>query len=204
MAKQRAARQKSEFVSSFDISARVFKSLAQAVLDAGGSDEDLRRLESDLKLKAEVGRLIVGGKPVGNIFSLICEGTKTSELVKRGKYDWANDAITSEHFPIEAHPPVSRTVELVEFYHDPTSKEVLHEFARRGLERPTYEDALVFGVKYPEEQRKHPVVFLHEPVQVGGSRDVLVLDEGGRGRGLDLYWFDDGWNRSDVFPAVRK
>lgn len=65
------AKQKSEFVSSFDVAARVFKSLANAVMDAGGSDDDLRRLESDTKLRGEVGRLIASTPsllaPVGTV-----------------------------------------------------------------------------------------------------------------------------------------
>lgn len=148
--------------------------------------------------------LLPNGKTSGNVFSITCEGAKASELVRLGKYDWVNSDITDKRFPIEPHAPVSSTIELVEFDHDPDSEEVLVEFARRGLERPSYEDALAFGIAYPEEQRKHPVVFLHDPVQAGGSRDVLVLHGDDRGRDLDLDWFGSRWLRYDVFAAVRK
>lgn len=137
-------------------------------------------------------------------FSITCEGIKASELVKRGKYDWVNDSITDKLFPIEKHTPVSRVIELVKFNHNPTSEEVLAEFERLGLERPTCEDAFIFGIAYPEEQRKHPVVFLHETVRVGGGRCVLVLRERDHGRDLDLHWFDRGWRRFCVFAAARK
>jgi len=143
-------------------------------------------------------------KPAGNAFSITCEGVKASELVKRGKYDWVNHLITDKLFPIKSHSPQSRTLELVQFDRDVTSDEVFAEFARRGLKRPTYEDALVFGITYPEEQRKHPVFFLHEPVGVDGHRDVLVLSEGAGGRGLFLFWFGSRWGRSDVFAGLRK
>ncbi len=142
-----------------------------------------------------------------NVFSVICEGSyKASELVARGNYDWANDWITDERFPIQKHAPVSRTIELVKFInHDPTSEEVLAEFARRGLERPTYEDALYFGIQYPEEQRKRPVVFLHEPVLLPDDyRGVLVLRGYAGRRSLSLYWFGDHWGRDYAFAGVRK
>jgi len=143
-------------------------------------------------------------KGVGNTFSITCNGIKTSVLVKRGQYDWTNASIGDTLFSIKKHKPVTRQIELVEFDHTVTSEEVLAEFARRGLERPTYEDGLVFGVMYPEEQRKHPVVFLHEAVQVSGHRSVLVLNESVGMRHLSLVWFGGRWFRFYVFAAVRK
>lgn len=139
-------------------------------------------------------------------FSLLVEGNrKTSELIVLGKYDWFNDLITDERLPIAPHTPVRRMIEYVTLDHDPDSEEVLAEFARRGFERPTYEDALYFGIQYPDEQRKAFLVWLHEPVQgPEGSRHVLVSYESDRGRSLDLYWFDRRWYRFCVFPAVRK
>ena len=107
-------------------------------------------------------------------------------------------------FPIAPHEPEEREIVLVKFQHDPTSEEVLAEFERRGLERPTTEDALVFGVTYPDEQRKRLVVFLHEPVRAYGHRHVLVLHGLARERYLSLSWFVAWRARSCGFAAVRK
>ena len=148
--------------------------------------------------------LTPNGKSSGNVFSITCKWVKASELVAAGRYDWTDGSITDKKFPIESHASQSRQIELVEFDHDMTSDEVLAEFARRGLERPTYEDALTFGVEHPEEQRKHPVVFLHEPVRVGGDRRVVVLDGHDRKRDLILGWFDHRWYRDYFFAGVRK
>lgn len=142
-----------------------------------------------------------------HVFSITLEGShKASELVALGKYGWSDDWITDERFPIMEHAPETRTIELVKFKHDhdPTTEESLSELAHRGLERPTYEDAFYFGIQHPEEQRKHPIVFLHEPVQKRGSRFVLIL--GGRAgrRLLDLRWFDFRWERHCVSAGVRK
>ena len=140
------------------------------------------------------------------VFSLTLEGNKTtSELIKLGEYHWFHDWITDERFPIQPHAPLSRVIEYVVFDHDVGSKEVLAEFAQRDLMRSTYEDPLYFGIKYPEEQRKAPLVWLHEPVQgPNGFRSVLALDGGGRERGVRLDRFDGRWGRGCVFPAVRK
>ena len=86
-------------------------------------------------------------------FSLYLKGRlTTSELVRLGNYNRSDNWITDKRFPLKKHKPVNRTVELIEFDYDPTSDEVLTEFARRGLKRPTCEDAFYFGIRHPEEQ----------------------------------------------------
>ncbi len=140
------------------------------------------------------------------VFSITTTGEeKTSALVKRGKYDWTDGAIGDELFPIAPHEPEEREIVLISFdEHDPTSEDVLAEFEKRGLERPTTEDALVFGVTYPDEQKKAPIVFFHEPVRVRGGRRVLVLRGYARLRCLYLFWFGARWLRRCDFAAVRK
>ncbi len=163
-----------------------------------GNQESLRRVLREA--------LSPNGKPAGrHTFSITCEGAEASELVRLGNYDWSDEWITDERFPMKKHKPVDRTVELIEFDHDPTSEEVLEELTRRGLERPTYEDAFYFGIQHPEEQRGHPVVFLHERVlDPYGLRFVLVLREYAGERLLFLRWFDVRWFRSCAFAGVRK
>lgn len=138
-------------------------------------------------------------------FLITLRGESASSLVKQGGYDWVNGSITDERFPIQKHASLNRKIELFGFDHEPTDDEVLQELRRRNLKRPIYEDALYFGIEYPEEQRKHPIVFLHKPVRVPrGGLDVLVLCERAGRRELDLYWFNLGWPRYCVFAGVRK
>jgi len=129
------------------------------------------------------------------------------ELLAAGNYDWvgnyARQFVEGKKFRLASKPEGVDMV-LVEFDHDPTSDEVLEEFAKQGLERPAEEDALRFGEKFSEEQKKYPIVFLHEPWQdPDGRRDVLVLHFLGRKRGLNAYWFDYGWDRHCRFAARR-
>ena len=56
------ARKKSEFVSAGYKMVKVFEALANGVLDAGGGDDDLRKLETDSELRFAVGKLIVGDR----------------------------------------------------------------------------------------------------------------------------------------------
>lgn len=142
-----------------------------------------------------------------NIFCLIVGQHKnTEEAVSAGKYDGVSDNINSQNFPMRSRPVGKRIVELIEFDYNPTSKQVLAEAEKRGLERPVYEDAFDFGEQFSEKQRERPIVFLHEPWQgpVGGRR-VLVLHGDSSGRHLGLDWFDHGaGGRRVVFAFVRK
>jgi hypothetical protein len=116
--------------------------------------------------------------------------------VEAGRYGYAHSCVVSENFP--ARPlPVGQVRELVllAFDRPVTSDEVLAEAARLGVERPMYEDALCFGIDYPDVQRGCPVVFLHEPwVGYFGRRDVLCLWENAGRRELGLEGFDGVWS----------
>ena len=69
-----------------------------------------------------------------------------------------------------------RGIVLLEFDHAVTFEDVVAAARQRGLERPTYEDALYFGIAHPEVQRERPIIFLHEPwLGFFGRRDVLCL-----------------------------
>lgn len=127
----------------------------------------------------------------------IATGDKRSakELLAAGKYDWVDDYarqfVEGKKFPLASKAEDVDLV-LVEFGHDPESEEVLAEFKRQGLERPIAEDALRFGEKFPDEQKKYPLVFLHEPWQDPfGDHVVLVLFYDGSKRRLFYYWFDN-------------
>src|SRR3989338_1983059 len=143
---------------------------------------------------------------ISNVFEILCKGQYiASELIRRGKYDWVNDQITDERFPIFEHATATRKIEFVEYDHDPTSEEVLKDFTSRGLKRPTYEDGFYFGIQHKEEQRKHLIVFLHEPVQDSdGSLYVLVLDGYSGWRELYLSCFGHRWHRHYVFAGARE
>lgn len=128
-----------------------------------------------------------------------------SELVIMGGYKWVHDWITNYRFPLLPHNPMEREIEYVKLDYDPTSEEALAELKSRGLERPTYEHALYFGVKHPEEQEKHPVVFLHESVEgPNGNRGVIVLYGRPSRRCIDIDWFDSKWSQDCVFAGVRR
>lgn len=143
---------------------------------------------------------------VKNAFRIMTVGNRTAdEVITAGNYDWKNDLVNGKNFPMRPMPEGPREIVYLEFNHDLGSEEVLTEAQRQGLERPLYEDTLFFGEQHPEEQRKGPIVFLHEPWQDPiGNLLVLVLSCNDRGRNPHLGYFGSRWDRRCRFAFVRK
>lgn len=129
-------------------------------------------------------------------------GRSTEALVEAGGYGYAHSCVTSENFPVRGRADAIALV-LLGFERDVTAADALAEAADLGLGRPTYEDALHFGVAHPTVQEEHPVVFLHDPwVGYFGRRDVLCLWSNAGRRELGLEGFDDTWDSHYRFAFV--
>ena len=126
-------------------------------------------------------------------------------MVQAGNYGYAHSCVTSDNFPARhAAGPRVRDIVLVDFGREITSAEALGQAALLALERPDYEDALYFGVQYPQVQTERPIVFLHDPwVGFFGRRDVLCLWTNAGRRELGLEGFDDRWSAAYRFGFVR-
>jgi len=133
------------------------------------------------------------------------DGRSSEDLVAAGGYAYAHSCVFSENFPARHFGgPWTRDVVLLEFDVDVSAEEAIEEAARLGLERPKYEDALYFGVAYPDVQCERPVVFLHDPwYGYFGRRDVLLLWCNVGARELGLEGFDDPLSRDYWFAFVR-
>lgn len=94
--------------------------------------------------------------------------------------------------------------EYVHMGRDASTDEVLAEMNRKGLRPALYEELLGFAEKYPDEQRKYPIVALGSEAHMSGDRHVAYLWRDGDGRDLRLRWIGDGWRGNYRFLAVRK
>ncbi len=93
----------------------------------------------------------------------VTEGRSSKAVIALGQYEGKNSKITARNFPMRGMATGFRIIVYLEFDHEATSEEVLREAQLWCLERPRYEDALLFGEQYAPEQRGERVVFLHEP-----------------------------------------
>ena len=102
----------------------------------------------------------------------------TEELVAAAKYGYCHSQVFSDNFPARPlNGKIPREIVLLKFDHPVSSEEATEEAAKQGLERPYYEDALYFGIKYPEVQVEGPVAFLHDPwLGNHGRRNAMPLE----------------------------
>lgn len=178
--------------------------LAQRVIAAKGNVLASRIVQ--LISGDERQRVPVPGSRLVKTLTVTCEGNQlASELRQRGQYDGSNALITDDRFPITAHAPIQRQIDLLELEHDWSWDEGLAALAASNLDRPTHEDALYFGIYHPQEQRKQPIVFPHEPVRgPRGCPNVLVLRGYAVHRELGLVYCDHGWALVGLIAGVRK
>lgn len=132
------------------------------------------------------------------------------EELKRRFPAYVNPDYKGKRFdPIERCKAVSKenrevAFEYVHMDRDASTDEVLAEMDRKGLRPALYEELLGFAEKYPDEQRKYPIVALGSEANVGGGRNVAYLWLDGDGRRLGLYWVGFDWRGRYRFLAVRK
>ncbi len=122
------------------------------------------------------------------------------EVIKAGQYDWHDDDITSEHFPITESVQTDIEIFLVHRDKSEDSQKLIDEMSTGDYRPATHEELLALGAQRPELQGKFPIIALGTVVQYNGDRYVLYFKD----RILDIFWFDCEWELSCRFAFVRK
>ena len=140
---------------------------------------------------------------------LAIDYTKTVEqVIADGDYDWKNDDITAQHFPVSSEmigKKAEVSAKLFHFNRDISSDDVISEMDKAGYRPATLMELLVLGFLFPELQRQFPIVALGSVWRyANGGRHVPCLGVGGSGRRLSLFWFGRGWSAHCRFLGVRK
>ena len=125
--------------------------------------------------------------------------------VKAGLYDYTNPNITSINFKTKRKGKADLVVELVRFNTRISTDYALRELDRMGYRPVELRELLAFGEKYPEVQRKFPIIALGSAWwRRDGVRRVPCLYGSGSRRDLYLHWVEYGWGLFYRFAAVRK
>lgn len=182
----------SEFVTSFKVAADVFKVIADAVYDEGGTDEHIRRLLTDAELRTEVAKKIAGYDP-----RLVREDEERAlrRAISAGRFDRVHEDITARKFPPEADD-VSEDIGLVHFDEELTTPQVIQYLLERSLRPAKLRALLKYAANHPEEQREFPIVALGTSWLVPGDGHVYPFLYGDRdNRGLSLMHQKSGGER---------
>ena len=137
---------------------------------------------------------------------ILGDGRSTEELVAAANYGYCHSQVISDNFPARPfNGGLAREIVLLTFDHPVSSEAATAEAAEQGLERPFYEDALFFGIEYPDVQLAGPVAFLHDPwLGNHGRRDAICLSSNSGRRELGLEGFDDLWPANYRLAFVRR
>ena len=179
------------------------------------TDDHLRVLHdgylSDLVLGIKEGKVpprddfrkLLGLGPV-ELITEIDFGQSLETMIAAGKYDWKNDAITADKFPVEGVGKKKFRNKLFHFSHNISSEDAITVMKKENFLTGGYVHGLAFGATFPEEQRKYPIVCLDLSAQVHGCRYVVCLRRCGAGRGLGLNCWDGVWHDSWRFLGVQE
>jgi hypothetical protein len=127
------------------------------------------------------------------------------EMVKAGRYDYANSVITAEHFPTTGEGEVRTELVLVQFHRENDFDQALAEFDKLGLVPARIEHLLALGEKYPELQKQFPIMCLGSVwANTDDRRYIPFLDHLEGDRKVCLSDWSDRWLEHCRFAALRK
>ncbi len=186
-----------------------FREFAGAVLRSLPDDLDPTTvqgwIENQEALRKALREALSSSKPTRNVYPVAVDyGKSVEEMVELGRYDWSNDAITSNNFPTERSGREKIQIELVHFSWYGGTDEVLKELNGMGLRPAELRELLAFGEKYPEVQREFPIIALGSVWRSPGGRRVPYLGGSSSVRRLGLRWVEIDWEEIYRFAAVCK
>ncbi|MEK7613242.1 MAG: hypothetical protein AAB449_03820 [Patescibacteria group bacterium] len=131
-------------------------------------------------------------------------GRSLDQMIAAGNYDWKSDDITAEKFLVVVNGVEQFEARIFHFDSTMPSGVAVEAIKAAGFEPGKIEHLLSFGEKYPEEQRKYPIIALGSVAEVNGNRYVSYLCRFDARRSLDIRWWGFDWSGRYRFLAVRK
>ncbi|MBI2448138.1 hypothetical protein HYV44_01060 [Candidatus Microgenomates bacterium] len=132
-------------------------------------------------------------------------GKTIAQMLKEGEYDWMNEDITDEHFPVVGTEAGEGEITLFHFGKWMSSKNAIAEMAKEGYRPANATKLLALGKAQPDLQREFPIVALGQTWQYPrGNLMVVCLGEDDSKRRANLGFFDGDWHGDWRFAAVRE
>jgi len=199
---------KSAVARGASMAASVWGKLDGKVKARGGTEDAIHILdkpeEGDALLDSIAEQLVEAELNTRDRFPVSIDyGLTLEQMIAECTCDYTNPNITTVNFSITGTGVVEEEVIIVHFNKYISSENAIAELAKMGLEPAGLVHALAFGKKYPNVQRRFPIVFLGSSCLVNGHRCVPCLYGSGSGRDLRLYYFDGDWHGHCRFAAVR-
>ncbi|MFA6486326.1 MAG: hypothetical protein WCT40_03090 [Candidatus Magasanikbacteria bacterium] len=210
-------RKKSEFLSAWGKAFEIFKCLVDAVLTAGGSDEDIARIQTNKALLAQlVATVMKYSKVAVEPVAAVAVATKKSftELLAACRQYCVNNDFIEPSWPLEPVAADEREWEVVEHHFDKTVKlkyglAMLKDLAMKGEIRLLVGSrrAMEWIADHPDAQLDHPVII---PLAAQNSDGSLVVPifarhwDDGQQRDLHLCYLDHDASPVYAWLVLRK
>ena len=137
-------------------------------------------------------------------FMTVSHGLTFAERISRGNYNMFNSDLTENRFPITADQYGEWEWKLFHFKRRIFSEEVILLMKDAGFEPAKICHILTFGMNYPEEQRKYPIIGLGQISSIDLVRRVSGLSNEGDTRRLYINSFTGSWHGHYRFLGVRR
>jgi len=177
-----------------------FQYILKAIADKGSGLSDVQR-----DILAGVVRQGKQTNAPFSSYSVTVNYNKTvDQLVKDGKYDWANDDVSDPHFPLNKKGEEQAEIFIVTIDRRMSNAEIDQILDRWGLQDANVKEGLSLGAQYPNLQREGPIVARGSTWRVSDGGVFVPCLRGGESRrdlGLSLV---GGWYSCWQFAAVRK
>ena len=218
------ARKKSEFLSSLGVMFEIWKSLTEAVLELGGTDDDMRRIGTDPMLRAQLAQIIVKSGQVTDLAFPIWKpiklgtGLKTADdfrrALKQAKMEigrWSNDLLGKSAFTVsETEMDVDLVVVSVKklgFKQGAYRRDIVVKALELGFQLCFAEVGPQLRLQYPDQPRNERLIIGMEPiVDSDGYLRIFSI-----GRDSSEHWLDSiignpadlFWSASHRFVFIR-
>ena len=206
------SRQKSQLLSAYSIARNIFQAVVDAILRAGGDDDDVRLIEKR-ELADQIAALVMAyakkPKPVQDtagleVFEIEVDGDDPRwSKIEPSKYVYCNDSARTGDFPVKPGRRIVKYV-LLPFAFDGSNQQVIDDTISRNLTRPDRAITETILDARKDECAQKPIIGVCGVVQSGTDGRSIVggVYEGAGGRYLGLYDLHGYWNRSCQFVAV--
>ena len=208
---------KDDFIFDADLAVSLLQKLTEATKKAGGTDDDIRRLNlTDIYgVWDKIAKLAIKyGKKFSETYPVVVDyGRSLVDGIKAGRYDIVNKDITDEHFPTEKGEQGTKGQLLVLYHFDRditqslTKKMIVKQMEIDNNRPATIRELLAFGQAYPKLQLEFQIIALKSVLTTSDGFKIQYepcLDRGYSERIFSLYHCNGGWGCDSRFLAVVK
>jgi hypothetical protein len=125
-------------------------------------------------------------------------------MIAAGTYDWTDDAITADRFPVVGTGTKQFRTKLFAPRRYISSEDAVAAIKAENFTPADHVHGLAYGATFPDEQRNNPIACLGSYAQVDGDRYVLCLGRFDAERSLDLFGWSGDWFVYWRFLAVQE